>query len=360
MGTNLIQGIDGRVLGGVSAGLYRVSPWHGLGNITDSKGQVIGTKNPLTDDLRTAEFIRTPAGLDWEPEEFSLDGLLIESYDSDGMIDGAHTITSQRKMLIRRDFPHAGQAYDLGVHSDKYGTLSNETGLSFVEEILKHRSDAKLRSVTTLYGGRIVFAVIEFHDGVAVTRRNGDKLDQHTPFMGVYWSHDGSYPLGVKYMRHEWVCENTFTPWNAETGLIIRHTRFAEDRATLALSAIEGMMLAQDAFDREVEELLQVELTRIAQPTRAVLGNKPFGKNGKPNRASTEWDKRFDAITKEWREFTAQESAFDFVQAVQGYEQHSQPVRGGGRQVKTIGRLLRDDFPMTRKAVEVVKELAVV
>lgn len=336
MGMNIVKGIEGRVLGGVTSGIYRQAPWHGFGEITDSKGRTVGKKQPLLTNPRETREILELAGIDWKVVDPTLDTLVpypLLNADS-------------HKVIVREDTQRV-----LGVHSDAYGVLQNELCVDFVAEILKHRSDAQLESATELYGGEILFAVVKFHDGVKVTRRNGAQLDMHTPFMGVYWSHNGQYPLGVKYMRHEWVCENTFTPWNAQTGLVVRHTRNAEQIATAALRAVEGMMTAMDDFDREVERLLRVEadkqtLTREVIP--AILGDRPDDKAG---RQLTNWEKAFDGIVAEWDGFTEQSTAYDVVQAVQGFEQHTRTTRGN-RDVSNINRLLRDNFPLTAKAAK--------
>lgn len=339
MGFNRINLINAdHVLGGVSSGLYRSNPWHGLGDVRNNNGDVIGVKRPLDDDPRRVDIIAEKADLTWEPQELHL-------------ADVVPGLITDRKMLVRSGWPTDFDSYDLGVHSGKYGVITNEQALGFVEEILRVRPDAMLQSVTTLYGGRIVFANIAFPEEVKVRRRNGTELDKSTPLMGVYWSHDGSHPLGVKFMSYEWVCENTFTPWLAETGLVVRHTRYAEDRAKEALLAIEGMVRSQDQLDREIERLLDIELSKgeaMRLLKQAVIGFRPEEKKG--SRAAGTWDTRFDAILSEWADTTDGSSAFDFVMAVQGYEQHRQPVRGGGREVKNITRLIRDDFPMTKLA----------
>ena len=59
----------------------------------------------------------------------------------------------------------------------------------------------------------------------------------------------------------------------------------------------------------------------------------------------------WDAIVAEWNEKTRGETAFDAVMAVQGYEQHRSVIRNNSRDVASIRRLLRDDFPLTAKAV---------
>jgi hypothetical protein len=340
MGRNQVIGIDGTVLGGVTSGLYRNPPWHGVGDILDSKGAQIGFKRQLETDPRTSQEILALAGIDWNVDACKLNELLVEP-----LVGG-----DEKLVLVRPDTKRL-----LGIHSDGYGVLQNSVGGGFVEEILNHRQDATLRSVTELYGGQILFAVIEFRDEVRVTRGDGTQLDKHTRFMGVYWSHNGQYPLGVKYMHHEWVCENTFTPWNAETGLTIRHTVNAEDIAQDARMSLERMMTAMDEFDHELEGLLQVEadrrfLTQGVIP--AVIGK--FPKEEKEQRA---WDKKFNAIVAEWDEYTTQASGFDAVMAVQGWEQHRKRVNLQ-RDVSNIRRLIRDDYPMTVKAVAAVKELA--
>lgn len=341
MGSNAVNLIEGQILGGVTAGLYRSNPWHVRSDadrqVLDTKGNVLGVKNPLNTDVRSYGEIADQADLGWEPQEIRL-------------ADLAPGLLTDRKMLVRSGWPTIEQSYDLGVHSDKYGVITNEQAIGFITEILHHRPDAILQSVTTLYGGRIVFACIAFPETVKVRRRNGQEDDKSTKLMGVYWSHDGSHPLGVKYMNYEWVCENTFTPWNAATGLVVRHTVHAADRADDALMAIRGMVTSMDDLDREIERLLTIEMSKTdaRKAVKQVIGTQPDKGKGKAH-----WEKRFDEIIAEWDATTDGATAFDFVMAVQGYEQHRQPVRGGGREVKNITRLIRDDFPMTAAAANV-------
>lgn len=337
MGSNAINLISDRIAGGVSAGLYRSNPWHGVGDVLATDGTVLGTKRPLEGDLRFTAEIAEAADLTWEPTPLNL-------------AEAIPGLITDRKMLVRSGWPTPFQSYELGTHSEKYGIIPNSLGLDFVQEILRHRPDAILQSVTTLYGGKVIFACIAFPDGVQVRARNGNEIDKSMPMMGVYWSHDGSHPLGVKYMRYEWVCENTFTPWNAETGLVVRHTRFAEDRATDALAAIEGMLRSKDDLDREIERLLDIEITR--QEAARLLKQAVIGQRPEKGKKVAHWETRFDNIFKEWDSSTMGSSAFDFVMAVQGYEQHRAPVRGGGREVKNVVSLIRDDFPMTKLAAK--------
>lgn len=353
MGNNKVDFIDGTVLGGVTAGAYRTAPWHGRGLIYDAKENVIGEKKQLDGNPRTTDEIIDLASLDWEPERVPLNTLM-------------PNLVSSTSILIRNGWPTAHDHYQLGVHSDKYGVIKNRVGVDFISEILSLRDDGMLQSVTTLYGGQIAFGVIKFHDGIEVTRHNGSSLDRHTQYLGVYWSHDGRFPLGVRFMRHEWVCENTFTPWNAIGGLTVRHTRHANDHATFALATMDKMMTSMTEFDEELRKLMQIDISKdemiqhLHHPS--LLGQRPEpkvfatlekGVSTKDN-AGKHWDAKFDAIVAEWEDFTDNSTAFDFVMAIQGFEQHRERLRGTNRDAKNILRLLRDDWPMTNAAVRLV------
>jgi len=148
------------------------------------------------------------------------------------------------------------------------------------------------------------------------------------------------------------VCQNTFTPWNADSGLTVRHTRNAKDIATSAIQSLEMMIKSFDKFDLEIQRLLDIPI-RVGQFQRevipAVIGSRPDD----AGRAQTMYDTAFDSIVAEWNEKTRFESAFDAVMAVQGYEQHRSLVRNTTRDMAAIRRLMDDKFPLTNKAVSV-------
>lgn len=352
MGTNSVTNIEGTILGGVTAGIYQRKPWHKHGDVYDANGNLLGRKLKLTANPRTADEIILLADLAWEPREVAISDL-------------DPTLLSDKKILVRDGWPTANQSYDLGVHMESYGTLDNSVGASFVEEILTLRSDARLQNCFQLYGGRIVVAVIEFQDGVKAIRRDGHDHDTVTPYMWVFWSHDGSHALRVVYAKGLAVCENTFNVNATVAGLKVRHTRNAVDHATTALSAVEGMLTAQDEFDKQMQQMIETEITRAQfdDVVKAVLGERPeaeiiVDKNG-PKFKDTKgknWDKQFEEIVSEWNEYTASASAFDAVMAVQGYEQHRQTVRSN-REMRAIKKVLNGDYTMTNDAFSAASEL---
>jgi len=324
------------VLGGVTNGAFREVPWHGLGDSTNAKGVVVGTKRQITERLGGKQLL-VHAGLNWTVEQSTLDDLGMDGYE--GADEYSAVIRSDNKRL-------------LGIHSDSYGVVQNSQLAQYVDVLLAARGDATPVSAVELWGGKVVFLVVEFRDLVRVVRKDGDETDKMTRYMGLYTSHNGMYPLGVKFMNNLWVCQNTFTPWSADTGFVVRHTRNAGDIAAEAARSLELMMTSFDKFDDEINRLLAIEaskreLTQKVIP--AVIGKRPTDSG----RAQTMYDNTWEAIVAEWSEKTRQETAFDAVMAVQGFEQHRSLIRNTSRDVSSIRRLLDDKFPMTHKAVKV-------
>ena len=339
-----IQGITtygADVLGGVTQGAYRAEPWHGTGEVKDSKGRVVGLKRQIIEAPTTADDMIDLMGGDWHVEARTLNELGIA-------LDGANEV----KVMFRPDAQRL-----LGVASERYGVIQNRYGYEIGAEIVKHSAgQAQMVAGTELFGGQVMFLVFEWQDGVHAVRHNGRASDRITRYMGVYWSHNGAYPLGVKFMNQLWVCRNTFTPTKGTTGITVRHTRNAADYAAAAVRAIEQMVVSMDEFDREIERLLEIEanretMTRVVVPT--VLGDRPTDEG----RSQTMFDNAFDGIIAEWSEYTDQSTAFDAVMAVQGWEQHRMGVRGKPRDIRGIERILRDDYPKTAAAASVFDAL---
>lgn len=322
------------VLGGVTSGAFREAPWHGFGDSKNSKGEVVGTKVMIPDSVRTGRELLVTAGLDWKVAKFTLSDLGVNMENAE-----------DHSAIIRTDKNRI-----LGMHSDKYGEVQNEVLGQYVDVLLQARGDAQPVSAVELWGGEVIFLVVEFRDMVKVVRKDGDSTDRMTRYMGIYTSHNGRYPLAVKYMNNLWVCQNTFTPWSASTGFTVRHTRNAGDIAAQAVASLEGMVKSFDQFDREIERLLTIEMDNATFKNKvipSVIGRRPEDEGN----SQTRYDNAFDAIVAEWGEKTRTESAFDAVMAIQGYEQHRSLIRNTTRDVAAIRRLLEDRFPLASKAV---------
>lgn len=327
------MGIDkDGVLGGVTSGAFRQEPWHGYGESRNSKGELVGTKRPIPESIRTGRELLVTAGLDWEAKQENLSTLI-------------PNIGAEDYSVVTRG--DTGRV--LGIHSDRYGLVQHSVLGDYAQAIMDTRQDAFPVSAVELWNGRVIFLVLEFADEVKVVRKDGDSTDTMTRYMGLYTSHDGSHPVAVKFMSTLWVCQNTFTPWNAHTGFTVKHTSNASDIAKDATEALRMMTTSFATFDEEVARLLAIPADKRTM-TDGVLP-RLFGKRpSDEGRGQTLYDNKWDEVLAEWTEATRQESAWDCVMAVQGYEQHRSHVRNTTRDMAVVNRLLRDDFPMTRKA----------
>lgn len=320
------------VLGGVTSGAFRTEPWHGFGESKNGKGEVVGVKRPIPESVRTGRELLVTAGLDWEAEKHLLSDLL-------------PNIGAEDYSVVTRG--DTGRI--LGIHSDRYGLVQHGVLGDYAEAIMETRQDAFPVSAVELWNGKVIFLVLEFGDEVKVVRKDGDSKDTMTRYMGLYTSHDGSHPVAVKFMSTLWVCQNTFTPWNAHTGFTVKHTSNASDIAKDATDALRLMTTSFATFDEEVARLLAVPADRRTM-TDAVLPRLFGTRPSDEGRGQTLYDGKWESVLAEWTENTRQETAWDAVMAVQGYEQHRSHIRNTTRDVASIGRLLGDDFPLTKKA----------
>lgn len=324
------------VLGGVTNGAFREIPWHGVGESVNAKGQVVGYKTQISERLGGEELL-VAANLNWQVDKATLDVIGLSQYEN----------SDEYSAVYRKDNNRI-----LGIHSDSYGVVQNEQLARYVDVLLKARGDATPVSAVELWGGKVVFLVVEFRDLVRVVREDGDESDKMTRYMGLYTSHNGSYPLGVKFMNNLWVCQNTFTPWSAQTGFVVRHTRNASDIAADATRSLELMMSSFDKFDEEIDRLLSIEADRATltkEVIPAVFGKYPT----ESGRAQSAYNDIFDSVLSEWAGHTRMETAFDAVMAIQGFEQHRSKIRNTTRDISSIRRILDDKYPLTHKAVKV-------
>lgn len=329
------MGVDADgVIGGVWNGAYREEPWHGVGDSVNSKGAVVGKKVLLPDRAMTGEELLEVAGMNWEVQVRPLSDYI----DADRAYKYAITYREDQNRI-------------LGTVSASYGAVQNSILGQYAEAIMKARSDARPVSAVELWGGEVLFIVLEFPELARNVRANGAGSGKLSRYMGLYTSHNGRYNVNAVYMNTLWVCQNTFTPWTAERGMSVRHTINAQSIAESAVETIESMVREQEAFDLEIDRLQGIKITPIAfaRGIPKLIGKMPEV----PGRALSHWENTASALRSEWGAKTGHSTAFDAVMAVQGFEQHSKPIRGNPRDVATITRLLDDKWPLTKRAVTI-------
>ena len=352
MGFNKIDTIDAIILGGVSAGAYKRTPWMREGYVTDNDGLEIGRRYVFGDrEFNDVWHIREAADCLWEPVEIDVSDLIIPTVVGTPQTN----IRSSSKMLVRPGWPTPTEAFQLGIHSQKYGTLDNATGYGFVEELI--RIDGTwLESAFSLYGGRVNVVVIGLGQPWTIGRIAGDTAQS---YVWVFWSHDGTHPLGAVYANTVAVCENTFNLHGTRDLVKIRHTTHAADHADEARRTFRSMIESETETKEKTQRLLDITIetkSDFADALREVIGERPTAhRKGRAFllRAQKAWDKQASRIIDEWHDYTGGQTAFDFVMAVQGAEQHRVAKRSNSDPLKPIKRVIGTNFPMTAKALAV-------
>jgi len=202
-----------------------LTPWHGLGTVVDG--------------LLTAEEALKLAGLDWTVRKEPV-------YFGDGVPVPGRFAT----VRSRDDKP-------LGVVGSDYKVYDNVEAFSFFDTVTDRDGEAHYTSAGSLFGGSQVFLTAKVGDTFNVAGE-----DAHDTYLLITNSHDGSKAFTAVTTMIRAVCNNTVTLGlnSAKTRWSLRHKVTLEGKAQEAREALGLVYKYQDAFQDEVEKLLQVEM----------------------------------------------------------------------------------------------------
>lgn len=185
-------------------------------------------------------------------------------------------------------------------------------------------------------------------------------------------THHGTGNFVVYVVTVRVVCQNTYDLATKLGDLrwSIKHTSSAQDRLIEVKQGLERAYRAMDEMDAEIMKLMDREfrtdqwltLRDTIQPkVQQRHGEKRNGEwgviNTKAVNAATETRKQLDLIWHNDNGTIPRQSAFHAIQAVNEYEQHYHG-HGKNRDQRMMKKFVENDFPMTRTATRVVKELA--
>lgn len=220
----------------------RTTPWHGLGQVTDS--------------VLTAKEAILAAGLDWEVEPRALWTASADK-KSKLKIDG-------KKAIVRTSDDAV-----LGLVSDRYVPFQNVDAFTFADNLIDS-GDAVYETAGSLRHGKVIFLTAKLPEQIMVA---GD--DAHDLYIVLRTSHDGTKAISVNVTPIRVVCMNTLTMAikGARYKWSMQHTnrlegKLAEARDTLKLSfnyagefaklanELASIKITDDAFHDLVEDLL--------------------------------------------------------------------------------------------------------
>jgi len=208
-----------------------LTPWHSLGNVIEG--------------LATAEEALKLAGLDWTVE---LQQLFMAAPD------GTLAMVPDRFSTTR-----SSDNKSLGIVSAGYHVYQNVEAFSFLNAITDTGSgDAVFSTAGSLFGGARTFMTLKIGDGFTV----GDN-DAHDLYLMVTNSHDGSQAFTASATPIRAVCNNTVTLGlkEAKTKWTLRHKTQLDGKVHEAREALEMAFKYEDAFAKEVERMIDIEIT---------------------------------------------------------------------------------------------------
>jgi phage/plasmid-like protein (TIGR03299 family) len=254
--------------------------------------------------------------------------------------------------VVRQDGKIVGE----GVGKDTYEIVQSVEAFEWGQQ-LSGLSGAPLVSAGLIRDGRQFF----FTYRLGESEVRGEKFQRH---LSIVSSHDGSLSLQALHSTTVIVCANTLAValHNGKNRVLIKHTASAVDRMTQAVAALEV------AAERTSQENILIEALMMRRVTTTDLLDGLLPKPGDDAAAKTKTQVA-NARTAIRKLTTAQfvdgfeGTGWAWVQAVNSYEQWSQPTRkpkgfqgsdADLRALRQFDAMVKGAQPLTAKAVELV------
>lgn len=208
-----------------------ITPWHNLGTVIEG----------LANADEALEF----AGLDWEVQ------MIQATKEWDGKVVPIPDRFSTTRMTDGKD---------LGIVSNDYHVYQNSEAFSFLNKITDTTgAEAVFTTAGSLFGGSRTFMTMKLSDSFTV----GDN-DAHDLYLMATNSHDGSQAFSVTVTPIRAVCNNTVTMAlaQAKSKWSIRHKIPLDMQTQKARDVLELGYAYEDAFAKEVENLMDIEVTK--------------------------------------------------------------------------------------------------
>lgn len=281
-------------------------PWHGLGVKVEG-------------DAMTAAQAIEATGMDWTVSIRPL-------YLSNGAkVDSA--------VATYRNDTHEV----LGVVGNRYQPVQNIEGFNLFDAVTG-TGEAKYHTVGTLNGGRRIWLLAKFADGILLD--NGEQIDSYMLLMN---SHDGSSALTMRWTDIRVVCQNTFEAAkrdrsDTQKGLqrfYARHIRNILLKANEAREILQLQTEYRKTLEEEINTLVDKawdahDMERLTYTLLELDTTRPIDAQNGTTKVNAE------TITGLFRSGIGNsgKSAWDAFNAVTEFTSH---YKGHGRSVDTIG-----------------------
>lgn len=166
--------------------------------------------------------------------------------------------TSKNLFEVLRTNPFDGQTDALGVVAERYKVVQNEDLFAFGDGILA--GGGTWETAGSIKEGTQVFGSLRI--GREVVIGDGDVTNM---YLLVNTSHDGSTAVQASVTPVRVVCQNTLNfalRGNVKQQFKMRHTQTIEGRMAQAREALKLTFAYADEFQREMDELFKVSVTK--------------------------------------------------------------------------------------------------
>lgn len=145
----------------------------------------------------------------------------------------------------------------LGVVGKDYKPIQNREAFEFFDTLVDS-GEAKYETAGSLSGGKRIFLTAHVGEDFQVAGQ-----DAHRLYLALISSHDGSKSLQAVTTMIRIVCANTETMAlrSAKTSWTMTHRQTLEGKVAEARDALKLSFKYKDEFEKEVEKMLQVQVT---------------------------------------------------------------------------------------------------
>ena len=302
-----------------------VPAWHQLGVVT---------KGALT----SAEAIKK-AGLDWTVSLRPL--MTLETEDVPARINNLIPVDNYFSTVRDSDDTV------LGVVGNRYTPIQNLECFDFIDTVVDD-SDAMFETAGSLHNGRIVWMLLNLNKSVQV-----DEDITHN-YLLLTNSHDGSSSLKGLTTPIRVVCANTLRMalGDMRNSFSFRHTKNLTGKVAQARSILVQSYNYVDAFQLEMEKLLDTEITndRFKEIMDTVLPiPEPTTENVKAVTRITNIRGEINSLFNNPEFDTQKNTAWALINATSNYEQWKSSIRGSASRTEKLAQktLVGTENPIT-------------
>ena len=296
----------------------RRTVWDGLGKDVRGAG--------------TAEAVLKQAGLDWQVEQkpiYTEDGLPIPGY----------------KANIRDT-----DQYVLGVVSDKYKVLQNQTAFAFSEELLRYGFRYQYAGV--FQNGRKTWVLVQIPDQYII---NGEQISSYLVFLN---SHDASSSFKIAITPIRMLCSNmlNLALGRAKRVWSFKHSRSMENNVHDAMETMERSGEYMEQLGMQIERLGNIPMDEetLERNVNLLL---PVPEQATALQEQNVLKQRKDMLTRYYETPDLQHvgfNAYRFINAVSDFETHSRPLRETATYRENLFERSLDGNRLVDKALKLV------